>query len=203
MKPGRTTDTPTPCRPKILTDPQRKAAHPELGGRVQRGGRRRRLAGQRRDEHHVAAAPSDHPWCQSAGQSDRRAQIDLQHVVDPLLVEVGEQSARGVGRRWPRGCPPRPPRRAAARRPGGSARSHTIACPETSSASARERLGPAPGQDQLGTTRGKRARDRVTDPAGGAGKEHSAVETRHRRASQPRRAVHRRCTILGPCRGRR
>ena len=96
MKPGSTTDTPTPCGRRSARSAEREAPQAELGRRVHRGRRLGRLARQRRDEHHVAASAVDHRRQRSPRERDRRPQVDLEHPVDLLLVSSVSRPLAGT-----------------------------------------------------------------------------------------------------------
>ena len=106
MKPGRTSETPTPLPRELRAQREREAAQAELRRAVDRGPGRRRLPRERADEDELrrGGAPAS-PAASACASAIGRAQVDLERAVD---VDRARASA---------GAPtPAAPRRRSARR---------------------------------------------------------------------------------------
>ena len=153
MKPGEDGRDADARVPQVLAQPEREPAQPELGRRVDRAARARRLARQRGDEHEVAAAARDHALGQRPRQHDRRAQVDVERAVDLLDAERLEHARWPGAPRWRRARRRRrhsPSRRVDRAR---SARSHATARPPISAASGSSTSARRP----VSTSRAPRA----------------------------------------------
>ena len=108
MKPGETSETPTPLGPRSAAQAEGEAAQAELGRVVDRATRARRLARERGDEDEVAGAALDHRREQRLGHQHRRLEVDAQGALHLLGAEVAPASPLPAGRRWRRGRRPSP-----------------------------------------------------------------------------------------------
>src|SRR5579875_2311411 len=167
-----------PVRAQVLAQGVGEAAQAELGRRVDRGGGGGGLARQRGDEHDMALAAGDHPRHERPGEGDRRAQVDLQHAVDLLLLELHQPAGGGQRRVGHQHVDlPRLGHQPLQLGPVGEV-THHRPCPQPPR-QRLEHLGAAAAQHQAGAVRGERLGDRATQAAGRAGDQHPAIEQRH------------------------
>ena len=106
---GRDQRDADPARGEVGAQAEREAAQAELGRVVDGGARARRLARQRGDEDEVAGAALEHLREERPGEQHRRLEVDAQGALHLLGGELGQPARRRAGRRWRRGCRPRPP----------------------------------------------------------------------------------------------
>ena len=123
----------------------------------------------------MTATTAHHPRRQCAGERDRRPKIDLDHPVDLVLAQLGENSAGGQG-----GVGHEHVDLASLcdqlldRRPRGQIAGERS--PTQLLGQRLEHVGPAAGHHQLGAARRQRAGDRVADATGGTGEQDPSAE---------------------------
>ena len=178
MKPGRTTETPTPLGDEVLAQRQREAAQAELGGRVDRGARRPG-APDSDDMNSRCPLPratigSIRPWASSIGA--RRLTASARSICSgekefsrPLPGSPAFATSTSTS-----------PASASSRSgASGSDRSATITRPPISRGERLEHLGAAARQRQRRAARGQRPRDRLAQPTGRAGQQDTRTVELH------------------------
>ena len=169
MKPGATTETPTPGLPQVLSEPEREPAQAELGGRVDRRRRRRGLARERRGTRGGRARAPPSP-----GASSRARTIGARRLMSSIRSmssgrQVGQQAAGGQGRVGDQHIHVRRHRLGGQAVDLGADRQIAHGRPGTEVGGEPPQLRfTAAGDDQLNAPRRQRAGDCVADPASGA-----------------------------------